>query len=119
MGRARSSAYSPTQPTALAMAGHAGRRPLAGVRWRLVAPQKKVSQNVAAEVLVGDQIAEAITHKGGVHGHGLARALAGGEGDLFEQLLHDRMQPSRADVFDPLVHLLSIAGQLGDPILGE
>ena len=41
VGRARSSAHSPTQRTALAMAGHPGRRPLAGVCWRLVAPQSE------------------------------------------------------------------------------
>ena len=61
-------------------------------------PPRRVSEDVAAEVLVADQVPEARPDHLGVDRHGLAGELVGAEGDVLEDLLEDGEEAARADV---------------------
>ena len=62
-----------------------------------------LSQNIAREVLVLDDVLERVAHVGGVDDDLLAGELGAVERDLVEQPLDDRVQPPGADVLGALV----------------
>src|SRR5581483_2333787 len=61
-------------------------------------------QNKAAEIVVLDQIRHARPDIGRIHAHVPVRQLRRIEQDLLEQPLHDREEPTRADVLTAFVH---------------
>src|SRR4029077_9844273 len=62
-------------------------------------------ENVPAEVLVFDNIRELAANIGGVHFYGFLLQIRTFERNLFEQLLHNRVQPARTDILRSLIHL--------------
>src|SRR2546422_6990134 len=76
-------------------------------------------QNVPAQIIVLDDVLQAVSH-----GLGVDRQLPLGqlrrlEGDLFQQPLHDREEPACADVLRALVDLHSGRRDLLDTLAGE
>src|SRR5580693_3592625 len=86
---------------------------------RLPTPERDGSEDVAAEVLVAHQVAEPLTHVGGIDDHCRSGELLSAEGDILEHLLHDGEQPARAEVLILLVDAIRLSRELADPILGE
>src|SRR5512145_1891829 len=77
------------------------------------------SEDVAREVLVLDDVAQALAHARRVDDDGLAAALGRIEGDVVEEALEDGVEAAGADVLGALVHLRGDLGDLGDRVLGE
>src|SRR6185503_14185000 len=67
-------------------------------------------QNVPGEILALRELGKPRVHVGGVHAH-LRHLAPRVEGNLLEELFHDRVQAPRADVLGALVHR---EGDLGD-----
>ncbi|MCK7518679.1 MAG: hypothetical protein MZV64_13645 [Ignavibacteriales bacterium] len=81
----------------------AGRRPARRPRGTAAGWRGRMSQDVPAQVLVLDDVGEHAVDVGCVNRNRSAREVGPFERDLVEQLLHDRLQPARADVLHPLV----------------
>src|SRR6267378_4934092 len=69
------------------------------------AEKKRLSKNVACQVLILGKLAEPSVDVGGVDGHRSRAALAGVEGDFLEQLFQHGVKAPGADVLGLLVHL--------------
>src|SRR6185369_11344327 len=77
------------------------------------------SENIPAEVLIPDDVCEHPLNIGGIDDESLLLQLATGEGDFIEQLLHQRVEAARANVFRSLVHFRSVARNGLQSIVGE
>src|SRR2546425_3761006 len=73
------------------------------------------SQDVPREVLVAGELAHARVHVAGVDRELLARQIGRVERDLFQELLHDRVEAPGPDVLGRRVHP---HGDLGDGVDG-
>src|SRR5205823_11372268 len=63
--------------------------------------EREFLQDEARQVGVFGELADALADIGLVdHDFGAARLIRGGEADLLEQALEDRVQPARADILD-------------------
>src|SRR5438045_6813687 len=72
---------------------------------------RKNSQYVSAEILIFDHVGQLIVDIGGVDLEFEAAAVGGLEGDLVQDLFHDGMEASGADILGALVHQ---GGEVGD-----
>src|SRR5262249_25797089 len=77
------------------------------------------SEDVPREVLVAGQLAQARVHVAGVDGQLLARQVRRVERDLFQELLHDRVEAPGPDVLGRRVHLHGDLGEGVDRIRRE
>src|SRR5690242_14781952 len=68
------------------------------------APRTSTSQDVAREVLIAPDFGEPLPHVLGVDRELLARHVRGVEGHVLQELLHHRVEASRADVLRAPVH---------------
>src|SRR5579863_219411 len=76
--------------------------PLPATPWRTRRP--RASQNIPAEVLILDDLGQLLAHVGRVHLHGLLLQVRSLEGNLFQQLFENGMQPPRPDILRIFVH---------------
>src|SRR5204862_987119 len=77
------------------------------------------SQNVPRQVFVLDDLREHLRDVTVVDGDLLVDEIRPLEGNLIEQLLHDRVQPPRPDVLGPLVDQRRVIRDPIDGVLGE
>ncbi len=80
---------------------------------------RHVSQNVAAEVLILDDVGKLLLHVGRVDLEGFLFHLGRFEGNFLEHFFQNRVQPARADIFGVLVYLGGKTSDGGDGVLGE
>src|SRR5947207_4655920 len=77
------------------------------------------SENVAAQILVLDDVRELLGDVGGVNFHVFLLEVGRLERDFVENFFEDRVQAAGADVFGLFVHAGGKAGDGGDGIFGD
>src|SRR5262249_13179543 len=79
----------------------------------------RILQNVAAEILVLDDVCQLFADVGGIDFHILLLEVRRFERNLIKNLFKNGMQAARADVFGLFVHAGGIAGHGRDGVLGD
>src|SRR5206468_8484934 len=80
---------------------------------------ESASEDIPAQILVFYDVPEPLAHVLNIHTDRLFLQLHASKGDLFQERLHDRVEPARADVLGILIHHASKPCQFPDSIFGE
>src|SRR3989304_5903287 len=76
-------------------------------------------ENISAEVFIPEQVPQVLPDIGLVHYYLLPLPLWGGEGELFQDLFHDGIEPAGSYVLHLLVHTACPEGHLGDALMDK
>src|SRR3990172_11080182 len=74
---------------------------------------------ISAEVFIPEQVPQVLPDIGLVHHYLLPLPLWGGEGELFQDLFHDGVEPAGSYVLHLLVHPAGPESHLGDALMGK